>query len=113
MMLCLASCASHRASPNADLLHETWMSQVETTSSRWTQGVDHWFMRPGGPPPVTAFYSEALPLSAVMSSMEVAVPRTLHYVKAAGAFQVQFFITRGRDSVTLYGPNALDRKSVV
>lgn len=101
--LILMSCAAGRYPyPTSDLGQESWRTQVQSNSNLFAQKADQWFLA-GGETPQQIENATADPSQAI-SNVSVRAPY-FNSIKVRGNFQVQIVGTRGRNCVTIEGPN--------
>ncbi len=108
----LTSCA-HRDfyKINNDLLHETWLQQINTNPNIWRQQYgDSWFL--SGAPNNVERSIKASSDASTISLVSVRSPNFTN-VEANGTFQIQIVGGQKRNSVYVLGPNKQIRQVVV
>lgn len=106
-LVALMSCSnSGTIQPRATdaALKENWINQVNTNPDNWLKNADPWFLT-GKPNQIQLNAAKASAVSA-MTTSSIQVPDFTH-LSVMGDFQVQIVGGQDRNSVYVYGPNAL------
>ena len=113
-VLGLTSCANNTNYYNSqvkpDLVHETWLKEINLNPNQWTTNTDDWFVT--GKPSNFERSDMNAPYSKAISTMSVRVPDYTK-LKVDGRMHVQIVGLQDHNSAFVFGPNDAVREVII